>query len=101
VIVSIRSLLVVGDGRLEAATNLTEAKYNELLEAASSNGQEKPSPHKKQKAEEQETTDRRVVLSSAQGGSYSVAEAQAAYSHLSDYHKKKGWDTSGWWARKG
>lgn len=35
------------------------------------------------------------------GGSYSLNEAQAAYSHLSEYHKKKGWDTSGWWARKG
>jgi hypothetical protein len=34
-------------------------------------------------------------------GSYTAAEAQSAYSHLSDYHKKKGWDTSGWWARKG
>ena len=37
----------------------------------------------------------------ADGGSYTVAEAHAAYSHLSDYHKKKGWDSSGWWARKG
>jgi hypothetical protein len=35
------------------------------------------------------------------GGAYSVSEAEAAYSHLSSYHKKKGWDTSGWWARKG
>ena len=32
---------------------------------------------------------------------YSVSEAKAAYEHLSSYHKKKGWDQSGWWARKG
>lgn len=93
---SIRSLLVVGDGRLDAACNLTEAKYNALLEAASKAAQD-PSPHKKQKADD--TMDRRTVTTS--GGSYSVSEAQAAYSHLSDYHKKKGWDTTGWWARKG
>ena len=34
VIVSIRSLLVVGDGRLEAAANLSEEKRRELLEIA-------------------------------------------------------------------
>jgi ubiquitin-conjugating enzyme E2 Q len=110
VIVSIRSLLVVGDGRLEAASALPEAKYTALLEAAnqkklssSSKGQEdneNPSPLKKQKSEDA-PLDMSAAVSFAQGGSYSVSEAQAAYSHLSDYHKKKGWDTSGWWARKG
>lgn len=40
-------------------------------------------------------------VAAAAGGSYSVTEAKAAYDHLSDYHKKKGWDTSGWWAKKG
>jgi len=34
-------------------------------------------------------------------GGYSAQEAKAAYEHLSEYHKKKGWDTSGWWAKKG
>jgi hypothetical protein len=90
---------VVGDGRLEGAYNLTEAKYNSLLEAASTKDA-KHSPSKKQKTEDApEQQQQRVV--GDQGGSYSVTEAQAAYSHLSDYHKKKGWDTSGWWARKG
>ena len=41
------------------------------------------------------------LTSKDQIGTYTASEAQAAYSHLSDYHKKKGWDTSGWWARKG
>lgn len=109
VIVSIRSLLVVGDGRLEAAYNLPEAKYNTLLEAASkkSAATGEPSPHKKQRTVEESTkkeaeaTEQQRRLVRDQGGAYSVSEAQAAYSHLSDYHKKKGWDNSGWWARKG
>ena len=67
VIVSIRSLLVVGDGRLESSTVAVD----------------KP-----------EAKRPRV-------GSYSVSEAEAAYSHLSTYHKEKGWDSTGWWARKG
>lgn len=83
VIVSIRSLLVVGDGRLEAAYDLSETRYNELLAAASPT--------------ESEPKRQRI----SRGGSYTSSEAEAAYSHLTDYHKKKGWDTTGWWARKG
>jgi ubiquitin-conjugating enzyme E2 Q len=107
VIVSVRSLLVVGDGRLEAAYNIPEKRYNELLESAS----QKPSPSKRQRTDDDEDDDKKESAVSInhqqrnlvrdQGGSYSVSEAQAAYSHLSDYHKKKGWDSSGWWARKG
>jgi ubiquitin-conjugating enzyme E2 Q len=118
VIVSIRSLLVVGDGRLEAAYNLSEEKYNLLLalsdvssktdDKTSDDSDEKNPALKRQRknsvgdnnpipdASEQK---RRIVRDDA--GFYSVSEAQAAYSHLSDYHKKKGWDTTGWWARKG
>jgi len=114
VIVSIRSLLVVGDGRLEAAFNLPEAKYKSLLEDASS---EKPAAKPsaedsansaKRKREEEKDAQKKAAAADQQrrmvrdqGGSYSVSEAEAAYSHLSDYHKKKGWDTSGWWSRKG
>jgi len=76
VIVSIRSLLVVGDGRLEAAMALKPADYQAALDG-------KPPPTKKAR------------------GTYSQTEAKAAYSHLEDYHKKKGWDSSGWWAKKG
>jgi ubiquitin-conjugating enzyme E2 Q len=123
VIVSIRSLLVVGDGRLEAACALPEAKYTALLEAAnlkaqsslplSSGDDYEVSPSKKRKMESFDETTRSaqgnasnnksvpLLASAPLGGSYSVSEAQAAYSHLSEYHKKKGWDTSGWWARKG
>jgi ubiquitin-conjugating enzyme E2 Q len=111
--VSIRSLLVVGDGRLESACALPEAKYAALLEAANQKIQslsvdfadDNPSPTKKHKLSDETSEVQPSVAASlnksSQGGSYSVAEAQAAYSHLSDYHKKKGWDTSGWWARKG
>merc|ERR1719199_2071977 len=40
VIVSVRSLLVVGDGRLEAAYNLSETKYNALLAASEETAKE-------------------------------------------------------------
>jgi ubiquitin-conjugating enzyme E2 Q len=121
VIVSVRSLLVVGDGRLEAAHNLSEQKYSALLaeseakrnaeSAYQGDGEnnEDPALKRQRKNSEGESgatnkdnvgeIQRRFVRD--QGGSYSASEAQAAYSHLSDYHKKKGWDTSGWWARKG
>lgn len=112
VIVSIRSLLVVGDGRLEAAVALPEEKYNALLVAANqkveaSTSVHDESPAKKHKSlafEESSKLGNNSMLTKTNNvvaGSYSVSEAQAAYSHLSEYHKKKGWDTSGWWARKG
>lgn len=113
VIVSIRSLLVVGEGRLEAAYNLPETKYKSLLEAAQAlmlpkedcddpvvKRQRKNSSGESQAVslfEEQ----RRVLRAERNGGKYTEADAKAAYEHLSTYHKKKGWDTSGWWARKG
>ena len=102
VIVSIRSLLVVGDGRLEAATKLSEEKYQARLTSASQKSQEdvKESSSASQpssKRQRANTNGDKIVA----GGSYSVAEAQSAYAHLSEYHKKKGWDSSGWWARKG
>lgn len=99
VIVSIRSLLVVGDGRLQSACEMSESKYQARLKAAQGEDDEIEDPAKKRlkTAEQQE----RPNSSHDEAGSYSMAEAEAAYSHLSDYHKKKGWDASGWWARKG
>jgi ubiquitin-conjugating enzyme E2 Q len=91
VIVSIRSLLVVGDGRLQAAVEIPEARYSSRLKAA----QEEKAP-----PEDGEPQLKKARFND-EIGSYTAAEAQSAYSHLSDYHKKKGWDTSGWWARKG
>ncbi|KAL3916831.1 MAG: hypothetical protein SGILL_005002 [Bacillariaceae sp.] len=101
VIVSIRSLLVVGDGRLEAAEKLSEERYEALLNAAQ---EEKQSPDgepqlKKPRLDDDEKP--MAPVGKGEIGAYSASEAQSAYSHLSDYHKKKGWDTSGWWARKG
>jgi len=125
VIVSVRSLLVVGDGRLEAAANLSETKYAALLAAANETkikATADGSAHKRQRKNSagesvlyQQPPDEQGTLEDddhdtnhsgarpapKQGGSYSVSEAKAAYTHLSDYHKKKGWDTTGWWARKG
>jgi ubiquitin-conjugating enzyme E2 Q len=105
VIVSIRSLLVVGDGRLEAAVKMPLKKREALLAAAE---------NQKKRGSESFTEDqvyykRKRTLEDADSsskdngsidvGSYSTSEAKSAYSHLSDYHKKKGW--SGWWAKRG
>lgn len=105
VIVSIRSLLVVGDGRLAAAVDLSEERYEALLEFSRSKDGKEPSA-KKAKTENSEGAAEKPKeapkpVTKEQVGNYSASEAQSAYSHLSDYHKKKGWDTSGWWARKG
>jgi len=88
VIVSIRSLLVVGDGRLQAAPEnlgIMEAKKKE-------------SGKRKREDDAAGEEGGKRQLSSDVGG-YSTAEAKAAYSHLSNFHKKKGW--SHWWAKKG
>ena len=96
VIVSIRSLLVVGEGRLEAASNMSPTQYATALEAARS---EKPA------ASEASSNNKKRLRTNSAGDAvaagYSVSEAKAAYEHLSSYHKKKGWDQSGWWAKKG
>jgi len=126
VIVSIRSLLVVGDGRLEAAADMSEEKRQKLLAIANSNvadGSDSADGHasgtrkKKGKGDYEDNGDddegeggpphkrKRSNAKSNKGEidqaitGYSTAEAEAAYSHLSSYHKKKGW--SGWWAQRG
>jgi ubiquitin-conjugating enzyme E2 Q len=103
VIVSIRSLLVVGDGRLSAATDLNEERYNALLEASKTDDGKEPAAKKAKDDNEKASEPKEVPkpVTKEQVGSYTASEAQSAYSHLSDYHKKKGWDNSGWWARKG
>ncbi len=125
VIVSIRSLLVVGDGRLESAAKIPEAKRQALLAAAQmraeeeggeksgdgdgvvadgnsakagSEGEGESVAGKRKRDDNHQNTkngkDKKIPV-----GSYSTAEAKAAYTHLSNYHKKKGW--SGWWAKRG
>ena len=101
VIVSIRSLLVVGDGRLQAAHEMIDSKYQALLRAKQETRCEELTRRKRQKKDDSPNGNLPLAGKTDEGGSYSVAEAHAAYSHLSDYHKKKGWDSSGWWARKG
>lgn len=115
VIVSIRSLLVVGDGRLQAATDLSKARYETLLANAQHEKQtndatdndkdsttDEPEPKKARIENNNNNNEQKPsAFPKSLVGSYTATEAQSAYSHLSDYHKKKGWDTSGWWARKG
>lgn len=93
VIVSIRSLLVVGNGRLEGvASDCVEKEEKADQEASSSSSKRKAQPAYKGTAKKPKI---------AAAGKYTAAEALAAYAHLSEYHKKKGWDSTGWWARKG
>jgi ubiquitin-conjugating enzyme E2 Q len=118
VIVSIRSLLVVGDGRLEDAAKMPQEKYETLLAAAMSKGNNNSSSSaygghgKKEEEEDDDDDDANHNENSSERGvkrkhesntssvkGYSTTEAKAAYTHLSSYHKKKGW--SGWWAQRG
>merc|ERR1712232_69654 len=93
VIVSVRSLLVVGDGRLQAAVELSDKRYKALLERAqqekqSNEGNGEPELKKARTSGDQEK--KQPAIPKSQVGSYTATEPQSAYSHLSDYHKKKG-----------
>eukprot|EP00581_Thalassiosira_minuscula_P019026 CAMPEP_0183725724 /NCGR_PEP_ID=MMETSP0737-20130205/21351_1 /TAXON_ID=385413 /ORGANISM="Thalassiosira miniscula, Strain CCMP1093" /LENGTH=505 /DNA_ID=CAMNT_0025956813 /DNA_START=98 /DNA_END=1612 /DNA_ORIENTATION=- len=122
VIVSIRSLMVVGDGRLQAAVDMGKDAYKKTLdemmkkkeqkkEGKSSEGEAamdlddgdvKMGEAKRKRAPSVDNHDHegkpkgKPVVKKATGGSYTAAEAQSAYEHLSKYHKKEGWDKSGW-----
>jgi len=124
VIVSIRSLMVVGDGRLQATADMGREAYKKAVETMS---KKKKAELKEGKMPEDEADDSEdddtkagaakrkrapsidgIVIPKGSdaskkvtGGSYSAAEAQSAYDHLSKYHKKEGWDKSGWWGRVG
>ena len=140
VIVSIRSLLVVGDGRLEAAVKFGPDQRKKLLAEArarlekrkssggegdddgddddddssdegsrkrprDSNASDGTDSKKKAKGDgmggNSEGKKEAGGVSKTAAGSYSTAEAKSAYQHLTDFHKKKGWDQSGWWSRRG
>jgi ubiquitin-conjugating enzyme E2 Q len=152
VIVSIRSLIVVGDGRISAAEqfwgepdscsttilnkvdaqlpaavipgkvshgaieklsnpdhrvlpedSILRAPHHDRAGAAAAARKENcvdvhmKEVEKKSLAKEEHSKKR--PFSSVDVGCYTEAESRSAYSHLSEYHKKKGW--SRWWARKG
>jgi ubiquitin-conjugating enzyme E2 Q len=128
VIVSIRSLMVVGDGRLQAAVDMPEADYARILKSSLEKSKllgggectneatefdeeefgDAKAGEAKRKRESNNDADGSDSKSKASGavrkptgGSYTTAEAQSAYDHLSKYHKQEGWDKSGWWSRKG
>merc|ERR1711957_234997 len=138
VIVSIRSLLVVGNGRLQGAIDMGVAERERLLDehafklgknrdekkkgkrkrcedgvvkqpvkgdlessSSSSKRTAKRKNDNNNKAEKNRINRRPVVPSNVSAGHYTVAESKAAYSHLTEYHRKKGWDNTGWWAKNG
>jgi ubiquitin-conjugating enzyme E2 Q len=107
VIVSIRSLMVVGDGRVKAAVEMEGRAYAEALKSAL----ERKKKEVKRKREEEEGGEKEDDKIKSQHekekskvkavGSYSAAEASTAYDHLSKFHQEKGWDKNGWWAKRG
>lgn len=122
VIVSIRSLMVVGDGRLQSAVDMGKDAYTKVLgemikkqkalkrcnlDEDEDGGDVKMGEAKRKRVSSVDGNDEdskpkgSSVVRKATGGSYTAAEAQSAYDHLSKYHKKEGWDKSGWWSRKG
>lgn len=76
VIVSIRSLLVEGGGRLAEAQNMDAEKYNNLLK-----------------------TQKPKACSNSTNLEYSTKEARDAHKYLTGFHEEHGW--SDHWARKG
>jgi len=116
VIVSIRSLMVVGNGRLQAAVDMGQDAYKKALAgilerkkegkmaAAKSDGTEGSDDNKRKRSDSNADEDgepKAEPKKSITGGSYTTGEAEEAYKYLSNYHKKEGWDRNGWWARKG
>jgi len=75
VLVSIRSHLVVGDGRLEAALHMDSKEYSSRLEG-------------------RDTNPLHVSL-----GSYTEAQARDGFKSLTSIHDKHGWSNS--WVKKG
>jgi ubiquitin-conjugating enzyme E2 Q len=103
VIVSIRSLMVVGDGRVKAAIEMGPAKYEEALKRGMARLKADDGSVGKRKRSDSEEGEKKPKekVSKASVGSYSAAEASSAYDHLSKFHQEKGWDKSGWWAKRG
>merc|ERR1712176_444884 len=109
VIVSIRSLMVVGNGRLQAAVDMGREKYEKALANALALKKEGKLPANKEHEEEDEDPSRKrdsngkpkAPAKKSSGGSYSTDEAKNAYKYLSDYHQKEGWDKNGYWSRRG
>mmetsp|Transcript_22201 Transcript_22201/g.44627 ORF Transcript_22201/g.44627 Transcript_22201/m.44627 type:complete len:470 (-) Transcript_22201:257-1666(-) len=123
VIVSIRSIMVIGDGRVQAACDMSKEDYKKTLADALSKSKAKkegkseeddddaedgdrPGEVKRKRApseEDDDDADTKGVSKNrkSSGGAYSASEAKSAYQHLSKYHEKEGWDKSGWWARQG
>lgn len=102
VIVSIRSLMVVGDGRVKAAVEMGEKAYEDALKLGLERKKRESEDGGKRKRDDDESAEgKKKGERKANVGSYTSAEASAAYDHLSKFHEEKGWDKSGWWAQRG
>lgn len=102
VIVSIRSLMVVGDGRVEAALTMGPKAYDEALklglERRKAEGEDRG---KRKRDDDDDEEGEKKKERKTNVGSYTAAEASSAYNHLSKFHEEKGWDKNGWWAKRG
>ena len=120
VIVSIRSIMVIGGGRIQSACEMTKEEYKKTLAEALSKKKAETEGKSEEGAEDNDSpgeakrkrvpsvgeeadSDSKAAPKSrrSNGGSYTASEAKSAYQHLSKYHEKEGWDKSGWWARQG
>jgi ubiquitin-conjugating enzyme E2 Q len=118
VIVSIRSLISVGEGRLEAALKLEQTKYDELLAAAqvkssSELGASSNDDINADKLHERSLIDDDKVAAIAdstnsrvesqkynhEDDAYDAANAKIAFNYISGLHTEEGW--SDLWCEKG
>jgi ubiquitin-conjugating enzyme E2 Q len=117
VIVSIRSLISEGRGRLEAAVKLEQTKYNELLDNAKSGNSTalNDDMHTKKRqlksvdpydevvdtAKNKKTQDvhQEAPKRDDAGDAYSVDVAKTTFAKISELHDKEGWSKS--WVKRG
>jgi ubiquitin-conjugating enzyme E2 Q len=119
VIVSIRSLISVGNGRLEAAAKLDKTEYNELLDSAQKqqalNGIEDDcfninndnNDHIQNLIENdsEENADNKISSTNSaketndDNSCYTKDAATKSFQRISEFHEKKGW--SEYWRKEG
>lgn len=95
VLISIRTMMVVGDGRLRAAAELTSAQYAKLL----AKKQGKSNDDDTSPADEEEMARLEGSLAKQIEEGYSVESAKQGHASLSNIHEKHGWSSS--WNKRG
>jgi ubiquitin-conjugating enzyme E2 Q len=100
VIVSIRSMIVVGDGRLVATLNLSKSKYDEMLALATAVHNNTDALSDAEKSDAIATLrQKQEQLCANHLGSYNSSHAESSHEYLSKLHKERGWSDS--FVRKG